>query len=402
MFLLSHEFRHNQVSIAALFCFLGFHAATWAARLPALKETLRLSSADVGVLLLACGLGAAVSFPLVAALMHRLGSRRLVFLSALMLCAILLALAWVSAYQIALALMFCDGIACAMLNSAMNTQGAVLEAKSGQTTMSKLHATFSFGALLAALFSSAVLLLTPRLPIHFGAATLVLLMLLLFARTGLLNDDLRPQKKTKIFFALPSKTVLWLGFAVFFGTMTEGSMNDWSALYLRDIAGAALEIAPLGIAVVSIMMVLARLFADGWRARWGDRRVVLCGGVLAAAGLIAALSLGGVGSALLGFACVGLGMAAVTPCIYVAAAKHGPLALTLVAAMGVTGLLAGPPLIGFVADSSSLFWGMGLVALSALCVSICAAQIRWPIQLVRNTEAAAGAPLPAKESRQAV
>ena len=99
--------------------------------------------------------------------------------------------------------------------------------------------------------------------------------------------------------------------------------------------------------------------------------------MLAGSGLALALLLGGVTPALVGFACVGLGMAAVTPCIYVAAAKHGPAALTMVAAMGVSGLLIGPPVIGFVSDASSLVWGMGFVALSAYLVSLFATRIRW-------------------------
>jgi MFS family permease len=81
--------------------------------------------------------------------------------------------------------------------------------------------------------------------------------------------------------------------------------------------------------------------------------------------------------ALLGFACVGLGIAAVTPCVYAAAAREGSDALTLVAAMGTTGLLAGPPLIGFIANAGSLAWGMAAVAASAVVVALCATRIRW-------------------------
>jgi MFS family permease len=161
-----------------------------------------------------------------------------------------------------------------------------------------------------------------------------------------------------------------------FGTVTEGAMNDWSALYLRDVAQAAERLTPLGIAVVSASMVLARLFADGWRARWGDAPVLISGAATAGGGLAVAVLVGGVGPALVGFACVGLGMAAVTPCLYVAAARHGSDALTVVAAMGTTGLLAGPPVIGFVADRTSLAWGMGAVAASALLVAVCVGPIR--------------------------
>jgi MFS family permease len=155
-------------------------------------------------------------------------------------------------------------------------------------------------------------------------------------------------------------------------------MNDWSALYLKDVAGAPAALAPMGIAVVSVMMVLARLFADGWRERWGDGRVVRAGSAVAAAGLALALLSGGVVPALLGFACVGLGIAAVTPCVYVAAAARGSDALTLVAAMGTTGLLAGPPVIGFVANASGLVWGLAAVSASAAVVSLCGTRIRWP------------------------
>jgi hypothetical protein len=47
--------------------------------------------------------------------------------------------------------------------------------------------------------------------------------------------------------------------------------------------------------------------------------------------------------------------------------------------MGVTGMLAGPPVIGSIAAAGSLAWGLGAVALSAVLVSVCATQIRWPV-----------------------
>ncbi|CAM5588784.1 MFS transporter [Streptomyces violaceorubidus] len=137
------------------------------------------------------------------------------------------------------------------------------------------------------------------------------------------------------------------------------------------------------------MMVVARLFADGWRGRWGDGRVVLLGSAVAGTGLAVALVSGGVAPALAGFACMGLGIAAVTPCVYAAAARQGSDALTLVAAMGTTGLLAGPPLIGFIAGASSLAWGMGAVAASAGAVALCSTRIRWTPVAVAPSEATA-------------
>lgn len=393
MFGVRSEFRRAQLATAALFCFLGFQYGTWASRLPAIKAHLGLTEAEVGLMLMACGAGAAASFPLVAFLMKRLGSRRLATFAALAMGLILLLLSALPNYPVALLVMACDGVAVACLNVAMNAQGAALEVRFQRTTMSKLHATFSGGALGAALLASGVNLVSSSLAVHFGIAVVVLLLLIGFAQSGLLTEgqlaegaavkaepaeESQPAGKGRRKFTPPSRLTIWMGGAMAFGTVTEGAMNDWSALYLKDVAKAAAQFAPLGIAVVSVMMVLARIFADGWRSRFGDGRIVRVGSALAGAGLALALLVGGVVPALVGFACVGLGVAAVTPCVYVAAARHGSDSLSLVASMGTVGLLAGPGIIGFIANASGLVWGMGAVAASAVIVSLCATQIRWP------------------------
>lgn len=371
------EFRRAQRAIAALFFGLGFQYATWASRLPALTARLHLSTEQVSILLLLAGAGAAGSFPLVAFLMRKIGSRLLAYLSALFLGLCLLALIATPDYPVTLVVICCDGIGVACLDVAMNAQGAALEAKYQRTTMARLHAVFSAGALCAALLASAVTKVTAALWVHFFIATAILLLLSGYSRPRLLPDSPEPAKHERQRLTRPSRATLLLGLAVALATVTEGAMSDWSALYLKNVANASAAEAPLGIAIFSATMVLARVFADGWRARWGNRRIVLGGGALAAGGLGLGLLLGGIGPALTGFACVGLGIAAVAPCIYVAAAGQGSNALTLVAAMGVTGMLAGPPVIGSIASASNLAWGLGVVAISAIGVSLCATRIRW-------------------------
>ncbi|ATL25769.1 hypothetical protein KY5_0751c [Streptomyces formicae] len=395
-------FHRGQLAIAALFCSLGFQYATWAARIPAIKADLGLTAAEVGVLLMAAGVGAAVSFPLVAMLMRRFDSRRIAISSAIGLALMLPALAAAPNFPVALAVMCFDGFLVGCLNVSMNAQGAALESRHERNAMARLHATFSGGSLLAALVASGMNAVTSTVAVHFAAAAVILFLLVAYASTGLLTEDRTKEKaqeearesttkgekrqekegqrkegQKKGKWALPSRMTLWMCCAMAFGTVTEGAMNDWSALYLKDVAKASAELAPLGIAVVSGMMVVARLFADGWRSRWGDGRIVVVGSAVGGVGLALALLSGGLVPALIGFACVGLGVAAVTPCVYVAAANQGSDTLTLVAAMGTTGLLAGPPLIGFIAHASSLAWGLGAVAASALVVSLCGTRIRW-------------------------
>jgi MFS family permease len=396
------SFRRSQVAIGALFCFLGFQYGTWVSRVPALKTHLGLSTTEIGLLLLAPGIGATVSFPLVARLMKQLGSRRLCTVSAFATLAVLAALSVAPNFWVAMVVLFVDGIAIACLNVAMNAQGAALEAEYERNTMAKLHAVFSGGTFAAALLASAVTAISGRLPVHFALAGVLLLALLTVSWTGTLTDEapapepasVRSEKKKRR-WAIPSAVVLWLCVAMVFGELTEGAMNDWSALYLRDVAHAATELTPLGIATVSAMMVLARLFADQWRARWGDQRVMLAGTALAAVGLGGALLLGGWVPALVGFACVGLGMAAVTPCVYVAAAKLGSDALALVASAGTGGLLVGPPIIGFVAGASSLVWGMTVVVAAIVLIFLSTTRITFAAATTDAVSVGEAAPHPA-------
>ncbi|SDT80235.1 Sugar phosphate permease [Streptomyces sp. TLI_053] len=393
------DFLRAHLAIAALFCFLGFQYATWVSRLPALKADFELSDGQIGLLLMASGIGAAASFPLVATMMKRYGSRTLATVSAIVLGLVLGGFALAPNFAVLLLVAALDGVAVGFLNVAMNAQGAALEVRFGRTAMSRLHATFSAGLGLAALLASGVNIVTTTLSAHFAIAAAVLALLLLLAGTGMLADEPQsaeadrtadresaeaasgaaeatPPKRRGI--PLPSRITIWMGVAMVFGTITEGAMNDWSALYLKNVVHASPQLAPLGIAVISVMMVVARLFADGWRTRFGDGPIVRVGSTVAGLGLALALLVGGVVPALIGFACVGLGIAAVTPCVYVAAARQGSDALALVAATGTTGLLAGPAVIGFVANATGLAWGMGVVAASALVVALCSTRIAWP------------------------
>jgi MFS family permease len=380
------SFRRSQLSIAALFGALGFQYSTWASRIPAISDRLHLSAAEVGVLLLAAGAGAVISAPLVPKLMVTLGSRRLALSAVLVLTVALAGLQTAPAYGWLLAVLLVDGVAVGALNVAMNAQGAALESRSGRTTMARLHATFSGGIFGAALLASAITSVTEGVAVHFAVAGVMLVAAAAAAGPGLLTDDSpespsAPEPAGRR-WARPPAVVAYLGLAMLLATITEGAVTDWSALYLESV-GAAGHLLPLGIAVTSGMMLLARLFADGWRDRWGDRTVIVAGSSLAGAGLLAALLTGGAVPALAGFACVGLGMAAVSPCLYVAAARHGPAALTAAATMSTTGLLAGPPAIGFLAEATSLTWGLGAVVVTAwLTVPLIlapAAQSRTPV-----------------------
>jgi MFS family permease len=375
--------RRSQLAVATLFLVLGFNFSSWASRIPALKNQLALSAAEVGVLLLACGLGAVFSFPITAALLQRLGSSRLCMLTGALLPLLLLSLSLVTNLQLAMLVMALEGVVVSCLNVAMNAQGVAVETLGQRAIMSRLHAVFSLGGLLGALFASAITSYSASLLLHFALCAVLLWIAVILALPHLVADILRaPAKavakaKSGWHITLPNTLALWLGAIAMCGTVVENSMSDWSALYLKEVVMTSPELAPLGIACDSGAMLLARWFGDGWRMRWGAQRMLTIGGALAGSGLAMALLLGGLIPALLGFALVGLGIAAVSPCVYTAAAKNGPVALASVTTMGSIGGLMGPPLIGFIAHASSFSWGMAVIALAAWLVAAGTRKVSW-------------------------
>src|SRR4051812_42117820 len=161
-----------------------------------------------------------------------------------------------------------------------------------------------------------------------------------------------------------------LGALAFACLLCEGAAADWSALYVHESLGASAAVAALAYAAFSITMTAGRLAGDRLTERLGPVALVRRGALVATIGLGAALVAGAPAAALVGFACLGAGLATIIPAVFRAAGnateQAGP-ALAAVSTPGYLGFLAGPPLIGALADATSLPAALALLpALAAL------------------------------------
>ena len=181
-------------------------------------------------------------------------------------------------------------------------------------------------------------------------------------------------------FAVPPRALFGLGvlsFCVLFG---EGAVADWSAVYLENVLGSTAAIAAAGYAASSLAMAGMRFVGDAMTLRFGEVPLVRAGGLLAGLGMTAALFIGTVPAAIIGFACVGAGLATVFP-IALGAGGRTPgiasgTAIGAVATAGYTGLLFGPPLIGFISDQAGLRSGLGLIAVLCFVTALLAGTVR--------------------------
>ena len=155
-------------------------------------------------------------------------------------------------------------------------------------------------------------------------------------------------------FRLPNKSMVALGIITFCCMIGEGSMSDWSVNYMENIANASIALAPIGLSAFATAMTLGRIFGDSLRKRFGDRLMIVGGGVTALTGLCASLIFPLPFVVIAGFFLVGLGLSSIVPIAYSIGGNEKGLppgvGLAMVTTVGYSGFLIGPPLIGFIAD----------------------------------------------------
>ena len=345
----------------------------WVPHVPDRARDLHLDAAALGWTLLASGLGAVMAMPLAGRLTARRGSRAVCRVAGvafpIMLSAVILA---PTAVLMGLAL-FCFGIAGASMDVAMNAQGIAVEEQLGERTISRLHGMWSIGSFAGAAVTSFLLSRSvPADAIVLSFSALVILLVL--AATPLLFTRAEEGLHEQPHAFRPHGRLLLLGLVAFVSMVCEGSIADWSGLYLRVVRDAGQGVSGYGYAVFAALMVTGRLVGDSIVARFGEERTLLVGGLLAAVGLAIVIGTGwqhvsGEIWWLLGFAVVGAGIANGSPIIYRTAGRVPDVpagaGIATTVGIGYAGLLAGPPGLGIIGKHAGLT--AILICVMALC-----------------------------------
>jgi MFS family permease len=367
----------HRSAITAVFFVDGALFATWASRIPALSDHVHADPGVLGLCLLAPAAAAVVSMPQVGRLLPGRSSSLFcrVAMVGLMVAVMLPALAQ-TVPELAGALLVV-GLTNSTLDLVMNAQGVSIERGMNKPILSSLHAAFSFGGFAGAGLGALAAGLGISPLIHFGFAVALFGVLGLVATARLPRDDhdVDAEAPKLRWTRLPVRLVL-IGVACFFSLLAEGGASDWSAKLVRDDLAGTAALGAIAYAVFSIGMGTGRLLTDRLWARWGTGGLLRRSGALAALGFAVGLGVGTVPSAIAGFAALGLGLAGVIPTLFRAGADHpgvstGP-ALAAVSSLGYLGFLAGPPIIGAIAQLTSLRLASGVLVLAGVVVVLLA------------------------------
>jgi MFS family permease len=373
--------RKARYAVSALFLLNGAAFANLVPRYPDIKAALDLSNGQFGIAVAAYPLGALIAGTLGGAAIRRWHSGRVATLAILLLSLNLVLIGAAPVWWLFAVGLFIAGTLDSTADIANNAHGLRVERLYGSSILNSMHGLWSVGAVIGGVMGAVAA--GARIPLvwHFSAAAAVFIVLaLLMSRWMLPGRDLAEAavstvpRETRGRFGL-ARILVSLGLIAAAANMMEDVTATWSAVYLRDSLGTGAVVAGLGFIALQAAQTVGRFAGDGLVTRFGDRAVARVGASLAFVGMSLALVFPTPVTTIIAFGMVGVGVGTLIPgAIRTAESVPGlpqGTGLTWVSTTIRIGLFLSPPLVGFLADLTSL--RVALIVMPILALVILAA-----------------------------
>ncbi len=368
-----------RIAVTALFFIFGGISASWASRIPTIKEAFGVNDSAWGFVLLYISIGTLITLPIAGKIIEKLGSKKATLLFLLTYLVLLIGIGyWEVLWQLKVNLVLFGAIS-NITNISINTQAIKVSKLYKGQIIGSLHGTWSIGGFAASwLGAEMISSYVPPLEhfIYYSTIGIIISLLLfkyLIPETNDTTSD-NPILEEKKGFQLPDKNLVLLGLLAFFAMVAEGMMTDWSSEYMKHVTHAPIQLIGYGLTAYMFAMASGRFISDFTVRRFGEQRTLLFCGILLFIGLGASVLFPGVYTTIISFMIVGLGVSAVVPMCYNLAGHTKTMppqqALTLITSIGFIGFFLGPPVIGFIAQHSSLKTAFAIVAFFGLAISL--------------------------------
>ena len=364
--------------MSVYFFIAGITFASWASRIPEIKNKLHLGDAGLGTVLFALPVGLMASLPLSGWAVSKFGSKQVLTIAGIVYPCIFVLLGLVNSSALLMLTLFFFGLFGNLLNISMNTQAIGVEEEYGRSIMASFHGVWSVAGFSGALIGTLMVSNNVSIFAHFCIILgLNLLLGIAFNKQTIQHDA---GKKDQPIFVMPDKNLLVLGLIAFGCMVCEGTMFDWSGVYFDKVVKVHRQYVTLGYVAFMSTMAGGRFIGDWVTTKVGTRRILQLSGILITAGLLLAVLLPTIITATIGFLLVGLGVSSVVPLVYSAAGKSGTMtpgaSLAAVSTIGFIGFLLGPPTIGFIAEAANLRWSFTLIAILGFSTTVLATKAK--------------------------
>ncbi|WP_347977440.1 MFS transporter [Microbacterium sp. ProA8] len=376
-----------RTAIFTIFFVTGLGFASWASRLPAVKNDLGITDLEIGVLLFVSGAASIVGLSLANVIVVRWGARRgmiaTIIAFSLGVIVVGLGVQFFQSYAITAVGLGLMGIGMSATDVMMNVEAAAVEQAFERTLMPLFHAFFSIGTVVGAGIGVAMAAWNIGVAWHlWGIGVLVLAAGLLSLRAvptrEIVHDDpatttTRRERFAEVLSVWRDPRTYAIGAIMLGMAFAEGSANDWLAIAVVDGHGQTEAVGAVALTVFSVAMTVFRILGGPLVDRIGRVWTLRILAVMAAIGLVMFILAPSLPIAFIGVALWGAGASLGFPLGMSAAADDPAKAAASVSAAATIGYLAflcGPPILGWISHEigilPTLWIIVGLIVMSGL------------------------------------
>ncbi|MHB1147839.1 MAG: MFS transporter [Lutibacter sp.] len=347
--------KKQRAALSTYFFLSGLCFATWASRIPTIKDFFNFNEAQLGTVLLSMPISSLIGLPISGWLVSKFDSRLPLIVAMLFLTLALTFIGFAETPFLLVAALSLYSFSSRILYISMNTQSITIQKKYTKKIVGSFHGLWSTGGLLGVVLSTIMVKYNVPLQIHLAtiAVFIAVTSLMIFSYT-LKND--KSTFGNKLIFGKPDPFIFYLGLLVFFAAICEGGMFDWSGVYFKEVINE--PIFTYGYLLFMAAMAFSRFYSDRLVEVIGLEKIYIFSSLLIAVGILLAITFPYFYPALIGFCFVGIGTAAIFPMTYMLAGtskKYSPgMAISIISTYATVGMLVGPPLVGYVAHAFGL------------------------------------------------
>lgn len=360
--------------LSGYFFLTGICFASWASRIPDIKQQLGMSDAAFGAILFFLPIGSFSGIPISGTLNAKYGSNTMLKWAAFLYPLALINLGFAQSKTHLAIAMILFGMIGNLYNVSVNTQAVQLAKLFEKSIMSAFHGFWSLagfaGGLVGGFFVARAI--SPSTQFMFIAA--MSFVYIFFTMQYLLPGEKSANTANKL-WTKPSALMVQFGFIALSNMVCEGMMFDWSGVYFQKVVQVPEQWRTTGYISFMACMASGRMIADRLINYWGARKQLIISGLLVALGLSIATLYPHLIVSSIGFMLVGFGVSSVIPTIYGIVGKnaaHGQAstALASVSSIGFIGFLIGPPIIGFLSEAMGMRWAFLTIAILGITTTL--------------------------------
>lgn len=341
--------------LSVYFFLSGFCFATFASRIPTLKDFFGYNEAELGTILLFMPVSSLLGLPVSGLLVSRYDSRKPMICGLAALVAALLGIGLATSELQLIASLCLFAFSMRIMNIALNVQALALQKFFVRKINGSFHGLWSTGGIAGVGFSTFMVGIGSGVMIHFFLVSALTVVLAAVSFPYLLQND-RSTTGNRFVLGKPDPFIAYLGLLVFFAAICEGGMFDWSGIFFKDVV--RVDLFTLGYLTFMICMALSRFASDRLLDVLDVSKTYILSASLIFAGVCLAILFPAFWPSIIGFCLVGIGTAAVIPVTFMLAAtsrKYSPgMAISIIVSYGIAGTFIGPPLIGYLAHAIGL------------------------------------------------